>query len=60
MLEYRKDLSDRSQRLQKNTLSNHTGIIYDLNTIVGPRRHAGVMQPTANFVSKSLHNFHFK
>jgi hypothetical protein len=60
MLEYRKDLSDRSQRLYKNIYSNHTGINYDLNTIVGPRRHGGVTNPTSNFVSKSLHNFHFK
>jgi hypothetical protein len=60
MLDYRKDLSDRSQRLYKNIHSNHSGINYDLKNIIGPRRHAGVVNPSTNFVSKSLHNFHIK
>ncbi len=57
MLRYRKDLSDRIQRLDTNIKSNHDGLNYDLKTIVIPRGHAVASLPSIGLVNKSITAF---
>ncbi len=57
MLKYRKDLSDRVQRMDTNIKSNHDGLRYDLKTIVNPRSHAVGSQPSINLVQQSITAF---
>jgi hypothetical protein len=54
MITYRKDLSDRIQRLDKNIHSNHAGINHDLKTVIEPRRNAILVNPSVDLVKKSL------
>jgi hypothetical protein len=54
MIEYRKELLDRKQRLDKNIKSNHDGLNYDLKTIVNPRRNTVATQPSIDLVKKSI------
>lgn len=51
--EYKKLLLDNKQRLDKNLHSSHTGLNYDLRTIVDPRRHAAGTHPSVALVAKS-------
>ena len=51
--EYKKLLLDSKQRLDKNIRSSHTGLNYDLRTIVDPRRHAAGSHPSVALVAKS-------
>ena len=57
MIQYRKDLIDRKQRLDTNIKSNHDGLNYDLKTIVNPRRNAVTVQPSVDLVKKSIYIF---
>ena len=57
MIQYRKDLIDRKQRLDTNIKSNHDGLNYDLKTIVNPRRNSVTVQPSIDLVKKSIYIF---
>ena len=57
MMEYRKLVIDKKQRLDTNIKSNHDGLNYDLKTIVNPRRNAVTVQPSIDLVKKSIYIF---
>ena len=57
MIDYRKDLLDKKQRLDTNLKSNHVGLNYDLKTIVDPRRFTAGAHPGVGLVSKSFGAF---
>jgi hypothetical protein len=57
MITYRKDLSDRIQRLDKNIHSNHAGINHDLKTLIEPRRNVILVNPSVGLAKKSQHLF---
>ena len=54
MLTYRENVLERKHKLDKDLLSNHNGLNYDLKTIVNPRGHAVGSQPSIGLVQKSL------
>lgn len=57
MIEYKKVLQDRRQRLDKNIYSNHTGLNYDLKTIIDPRRFNISTNPSVELVYRSNNAF---
>lgn len=57
MIQFKKELLDKQQRMYTNVRSNHDGLNYDLKTIVNPRRNACAVQPSIDLVNKSLHIF---
>lgn len=57
MIEYKRVLQDRRQRLDKNIHSNHTGLNYDLKTIVDPRRFNISTNPSVGLVFRSSNSF---
>jgi hypothetical protein len=54
MITYRGNVLERKQKLDKDILSNHNGLNYDIKTIINPRGHAVGSQPSIGLVQKSM------
>ena len=57
MHNYRDQLAAKSSRLGVDLHSNHTGVNYDLRTIVEPRRFQAGANPSLGMVNRSLSVF---
>jgi hypothetical protein len=56
---YKKQLLEKKRILDTEIHSNHTGVNYDLKTIIDPRRFKVATQPGINLVHRSLNAFNF-
>ena len=57
MEEYKKILLEKSRLLEKNIHSNHTGVDYDVKSIIDPRRFQVGANPSIGMAQRSFSVF---